>query len=121
MDRPSKDPKQPSQANVPSYMAPTQSAKAKVRTQGAYKQTGPASSPWNNPSSTGNKSPLGPSGDTSSSASETATYRCPRSPNPSGNRGWARAQKNGAGYSPDSIGSTAHRMFGYGWKPDYPV
>lgn len=104
-----KEPKQPSQTNVPSYMAPTQSAKAKAQTQGAHKQSVPSFSPWNNPSSTGKRSPLGPNGgDTSSSASETTTHQYPSS-----NSGWNRAQKNVGGYSPDSIGSPDHRMFGY--------
>ncbi|XP_051142462.1 protein IQ-DOMAIN 21-like [Andrographis paniculata] len=60
---------------IPSYMAPTQSAKAKVRTQDPVKQRSPTQAQWN--SST--KSGLGH--ESSSSSSGTATLPAQVSPN----------------------------------------
>lgn len=66
-----------SSAGVPSYMAPTQSAKAKVRSQGPFKQRGSSGPHW----SSSTKSPvIGLGFDSSGGAS--AAHPFPRSPSP---------------------------------------
>ena len=67
-------------AGVPSYMAPTQSAKAKVRSQGPFKQKGSPGPHWN--SSTRRSSVTGLVCDSSSSGGPIAAHVFPRSPNP---------------------------------------
>lgn len=66
--------------NVPSYMAPTQSAKAKVRAHGPAKHQGPK---WNMPTRRG--SVFGSGCDSSSSGGGTMTYQGQRSPSPMNN------------------------------------
>ncbi|KAG6412625.1 hypothetical protein SASPL_125308 [Salvia splendens] len=69
--------------DVPSYMAPTQSAKAKVRTQGATKQ------PSQLPGIQWNSSTKRVNGYDSSSSGGGTTYQAQRSPNPK-DRGMAK-------------------------------
>ncbi|KGN57664.1 protein IQ-DOMAIN 1 isoform X2 [Cucumis sativus] len=83
--------------NVPSYMASTQSAKAKVRNQGVVKHQGPK---WNKAMRRG--SVFGSGCDSSSSGGGTMTYQGQRSPIP---------MNNGPRLSP------IHVM---GCGPDYP-
>ncbi|KAF9616408.1 hypothetical protein IFM89_029662 [Coptis chinensis] len=87
--------------NVPSYMAPTQSAKAKVRSQGEAKQRPIAAYQWN-PSP--KKGPVTVSvGDSSSSGGGTAIFQVGRSPSPKSN-GISMHARRLTGYSPDSSG-----------------
>ncbi|CAA3026290.1 IQ-DOMAIN 1-like [Olea europaea subsp. europaea] len=65
--------------HIPSFMVPTQSAKAKVRGQVPIKQRSPPGTPWN--SSTRGVTVNGPSYMSSSSGGGKATYQAPRSPN----------------------------------------
>lgn len=94
---------------VPSYMASTQSAKAKVRAQNFGKHKGQPI-----------KKPNGMSFDTSSSGGNVA-YQIPRSPSPNpkgyGNgTNVVRGQsKWSTGYSPDSSGGDDGSMGRYGW------
>ncbi|KAI3457999.1 hypothetical protein Pfo_014662 [Paulownia fortunei] len=76
----SRQPRLSGSDDVPSYMAPTQSAKAKVRSQGPVKQRSPPGAQWN--SSTKRGSVIGLGYESSSSGGGTATYQAPRSPNP---------------------------------------
>ncbi|OVA08219.1 IQ motif [Macleaya cordata] len=115
---PLKTPQQQHQA-VPSYMAPTQSAKAKVRSQGAVKQQPPSTHQWN-PST---RKSVGPSGsDSVSSGGLTATYNAPRSPNPKGNGVNMQTARRLTGYSPDSSGGdgrTSSFGGGHEWRHDF--
>ncbi|XP_042506149.1 protein IQ-DOMAIN 21-like isoform X2 [Macadamia integrifolia] len=86
---------------IPSYMAPTQSAKAKVRNQDPVKNR-VASGPHWNPST--KRWSLATSGcDSSSSGGGTVTYGAPRSPSPKANGYPTQFRRHGA-YSPDSSG-----------------
>ncbi|PIA48936.1 hypothetical protein AQUCO_01300071v1 [Aquilegia coerulea] len=88
--------------NVPSYMAPTQSAKAKVRSQGSAKQHPPLIyNQWNPSSKKGSGTMSG--GDSSSSGAGTAIYQNGRSPSPKSN-GLNNHTRRLTGYSPDSSG-----------------
>ncbi|XP_052173381.1 protein IQ-DOMAIN 21 isoform X2 [Diospyros lotus] len=95
---------------VPSYMAPTQSAKAKVRGQGVVRQRSPSVAQWN--PSTKRGSTVGSGGDSSSSGGGTAAYWAPKSPALNGSRLRAQQPKWIAGYSPDSSGDdrALHRL-----------
>ncbi|KAK4759060.1 hypothetical protein SAY87_020361 [Trapa incisa] len=95
---------------VPSYMAPTKLARAKLRSQGRgtpKRQHPPQRSPqrlqWNSSTKRGpsfGASP--PSGDSSSSSTKSsATYQAPRSPNPN-LTGYRRGAASGS-YGPESI------------------
>ncbi|KAH9624400.1 hypothetical protein KSS87_017955 [Heliosperma pusillum] len=109
-----KEPRPSSFDGVPSYMAPTKSAKAKVRTQGSSKPRSSSPSPWNHHSPTTKRSPLGPSGAESTSSGGSAQYQFLNTPSPKSNGGPTQARKS-AGYSPDSIGNS-DRTFSYGWR-----
>ncbi|KAI5394112.1 protein IQ-DOMAIN 21 [Lathyrus oleraceus] len=74
----------------PSYMAPTQSAKAKVRVEGPFKQRVSSGPNWN--TSTKGGSVIGSGCDSSSSGGGTTTYQVPRSPGPKVNG--VRSQSN---------------------------
>ncbi|KAK8586065.1 hypothetical protein V6N13_130591 [Hibiscus sabdariffa] len=88
-------------SNVLSYMSPTQSAKAKVRSQGPVKQqSGPYVPQWN-PST--KKSP---GCDSSSSGGGTTVYQAPRSPSSKSNGAQVPSRRLG-GCSPDA---------GEGWR-----
>lgn len=88
----------------PSYMAPTQSAKAKVRAHNSGKQKG---------------QPVkkGLSFDTSSSGGNVMyQVQVPRSPSPNP-KGYVRGQsKWSTGYSPDSSGGDDGSTSRYGWR-----
>ncbi|KAF5442724.1 hypothetical protein F2P56_035351 [Juglans regia] len=86
--------------NIPSYMAQTQSAKAKVRSQGSIKQNGPSLPQWN-PST--RRSLVVESGCDSSSVGGTATYQTPRSPSPNNNAMRPHARRS-MGYYTNSNG-----------------
>ncbi|TKY74086.1 IQ-DOMAIN 1 [Spatholobus suberectus] len=88
-------------AGGPSYMAPTQSAKAKVRCQGQFKQRGSPGPQWN--SSTRRSSPIGLGCDSSSSGGATAAHVFPRSPNPKINEIRLQSRRISTG-SPDNVG-----------------
>ncbi|XP_024984382.1 protein IQ-DOMAIN 1 [Cynara cardunculus var. scolymus] len=98
---------------VPSYMAPTQSAKAKVRAQNLGKHKG-------QPVKKGGLG-NGLAFDTSSSGGNV-TYQVPRSPSPNpkgygiGGNGVRSQQKWSTGYSPDSSGGDDGSMGRYGWR-----
>lgn len=77
-----RQPRRLSSGDVPSYMAPTQSAKARIRNQGLVKQRSPPTAQWNSSTRTGNGFGLGY--ETSSSGGGT-TYQAPKSPNPKDN------------------------------------
>lgn len=77
-----RQPQRLSSDDVPSYMAPTQSAKARIRNQGLVKQRSPPTAQWNSSTRTRNGFRLGY--ETSSSGGGT-TYQAPRSPNPKDN------------------------------------
>ncbi|KAK7317121.1 hypothetical protein RJT34_01090 [Clitoria ternatea] len=86
-------------ASVPGYMAPTQSAKAKVRGQGPFKQRVLYGPHWN--SSTRRNSATGLYPDSSNSGG--ATYMFPRSPNPKVNEIRLQSRRISGG-SPDHVG-----------------
>lgn len=65
--------------HIPSFMVPTQSAKAKVRGQVPVKQRSPPGTQWN--SSTKGGTVTGPGYMSSSSSGGKAAYQAPRSPN----------------------------------------
>nr|XP_043610596.1 protein IQ-DOMAIN 21 isoform X2 [Erigeron canadensis] len=95
---------------VPSYMAPTQSAKAKFRAQNSGKHKG-------QPVKKGGLG-NGLSFDTSSSGGNP-TYQIPRSPSPNakGYSNGARGQSRwSTGYSPDSSGGDDGSMGRYTWR-----
>ncbi|XP_042037060.1 protein IQ-DOMAIN 17-like isoform X2 [Salvia splendens] len=91
--------RRPAMDNVPSYMAPTQSAKAKVRTQGPTEQPGQPGNQWN--SSTKRVGGC----DSSSSGGGTPYNQPQRSPNPKDGK---------CTCSPESC--TEGEPFSSGWK-----
>lgn len=103
--------------HVPSYMAPTHSAKAKVRNQATIMQRGPYVPQWN--SSTKKGPIVGSSWDSSSSGGGTAIYQAPRSPSPNNNGKRLQSRRNG-GYSLDSNDGLEDWRLppndGHGWK-----
>ncbi|XP_024029791.1 LOW QUALITY PROTEIN: protein IQ-DOMAIN 1 [Morus notabilis] len=109
--------------NVPSYMAPTQSAKAKARSPGNHllkQQRSPSTPQWNPPTRNWKGvSVIGSGFDSSSSGGGTATYQLPRSPGPK-NSGMRRS----VGYSPDSHGVGGGEDWSlplsvHGWREDF--
>ena len=88
-------------AGVPSYMAPTQSAKAKVRSHGSFKQRASYGPNWN--VSTRRTSAVGLGYDSSSSCWATAAYQFPKSPSPKIN-GIRLQSRRISGGSPDNVG-----------------
>ncbi|KAK6155576.1 hypothetical protein DH2020_009824 [Rehmannia glutinosa] len=104
----SRQPRRSGLDDVPSYMAPTQSAKAKVRGQGPIKQRSPPGAQWN--SSTKRGSVVGVGYESSSSGGGTATYQTLRSPNPKdNNRGQAKWMCSPESSSEDrALASGAH-------------
>ncbi|KAI4307102.1 hypothetical protein L6164_030325 [Bauhinia variegata] len=96
-----------------SYMAPTEAAKAKVRSPGPTRPSGPSGPKWN--SSTRRASLTG-SGCDSSSPTVTTVYQFPRSPNPKIN-GLRPMSRRIAGGSPDCIGveDWAMPLGAHGW------
>ncbi|KAF8042855.1 hypothetical protein BT93_A1243 [Corymbia citriodora subsp. variegata] len=113
--------RQPSSNNVPSYMAPTQSAKAKVRGQGPGKQQQQQQSPlgpqWNPSTKKVQSAERGC--DSSSSGGGTTTYQVTRSPiKVKGPQGQARRI---AGYSPEHMGGDDWTLpvLGRTWRHDF--
>ncbi|PSS04462.1 Protein IQ-DOMAIN like [Actinidia chinensis var. chinensis] len=96
--------------SVPSYMAATQSAKAKVRNQATVRERGQSVAQWN--SSTKRGTFVGPGCDSSSSGGGTMTYQAPRSPSPNSN-GRVKAKWIG-GYSPDNSDDRAMHLRSHG-------
>ncbi|XP_019200514.1 PREDICTED: protein IQ-DOMAIN 14-like isoform X2 [Ipomoea nil] len=85
---------------VPSFMAPTQSAKAKVRTQGSNKTQSPPSAQWN-----------------SSTKRGLTTLQGSRSPNP---KSCARQVKWMPSYSPESSGDDrVSPLRNFGWRHNF--
>uniref|UniRef100_A0A5B6YH45 DUF4005 domain-containing protein n=1 Tax=Davidia involucrata TaxID=16924 RepID=A0A5B6YH45_DAVIN len=107
--------------SVPSYMAPTQSAKAKVRSQGPQRQRAPSVVGQWNPS-TKRGAIIGSGCDSSSSGGGTASYQAPRSPSPKGNGPRVQPKWIG-GYSPDSSGCDDRALplglGGNGWRHNF--
>ncbi|GAB4858493.1 hypothetical protein Ancab_009969, partial [Ancistrocladus abbreviatus] len=107
---------------IPSYMALTQSAKAKVSPQRSTKQQTLSISQWT--TSTKRGSPLGPGCVSSSSGSGTESCRFTTSPSPKPNSVHVQARKT-TGYSPapGSIGSSDQMLPSGcdGWRCNYYV
>uniref|UniRef100_A0A2P2PSP3 Calmodulin-binding family protein n=1 Tax=Rhizophora mucronata TaxID=61149 RepID=A0A2P2PSP3_RHIMU len=111
---------QPSPMNVPSYMAPTQSARAKTRNHGSSKLRGTHVPQWN-PSTKRAPSP-GSACDSSSSGGGTAAHHAPRSPSPNTKGMRLQSGRLAAGYSPEFIPGEDWRLqtlCGRGWGHDY--
>ncbi|XP_059629025.1 protein IQ-DOMAIN 21-like isoform X2 [Cornus florida] len=110
--------------SVPSYMAPTKSAKAKVRSQSSHRQRASSMAQWN--PSTRKGTGIGSGCDSSSSGAGTVTYQAPRSPSPKGNgmrirAKWVAGYGPDSGYSPDS-GGCYHRplpLGGHSWEHNF--
>ncbi|KAK7320840.1 hypothetical protein VNO77_30688 [Canavalia gladiata] len=98
----------PPSPNRPSYMAPTQSAKAKVRAQGPTKPRVSTTPQWN--FSTKGASTC----DSSSSGGGIAAYQFPRSPSPKFN-GIRSHSRRIVGSSPDYIEDWALPLGAHGW------
>lgn len=117
---PTRQQRQASNNNVPSYMAPTQSAKAKVRSQGLVKPRGSQTPQWN--PSTRKASVTGSGCDSSSSGGGTAAYHVPRSPSPK-HGGLGLHGRRGVICSPDSpvaVGDDwAFPSSVHGWRHDF--
>ncbi|XP_073292910.1 protein IQ-DOMAIN 21-like [Primulina huaijiensis] len=77
-----RQPRRLSSDDVPSYMAPTQSVKARIRNQGLVKQKSPPTAQWNSSTRTGNGYGLGYE---TSSLGGGSNYQASRSPNPKDN------------------------------------
>lgn len=107
---------EPDMSAVPSYMATTQSAKAKVRSESCGKQRVPqgGGSQWNSSTRW-----AAPAVDSSSSGGGTAAYQAPRSPAPKISAGSRARAHRLNGYSPDSSGGGddwTSPISGYGWR-----
>ncbi|XP_057951566.1 protein IQ-DOMAIN 21 [Malania oleifera] len=117
---PTRQQRQGSLENVPSYMAPTKSAKAKVRAQGSIKQRSGSTPQWN--PSTRRGSVVGSGGDSSSSGG-TPAFQAPRSPSPKGNGLALHGQsKRGISFSPDPSGVDGGWMLplsGQSWRREF--
>ncbi|MED6135856.1 hypothetical protein PIB30_050575 [Stylosanthes scabra] len=100
--------------SVPSYMAPTQSAKAKVRGQSQLKQRASPGPNWN--TSTRRNSSVGLGFDSSSSGEPTAMYPFPRCPSPKIN-GVRLQSRRISGGSPDHVSGEdwALPLGAHGW------
>lgn len=96
----------------PSYMAPTQSAKAKVRAEGPFKQRAPYGPNWN--SSIKGGSIIGSGCDSSSSGGGTSAYKFPRSPGPKVN-GVRSESRRTVGGSQDYTEDWAVPLGAHGW------
>jgi hypothetical protein len=115
--------RQLSSSNVPSYMAPTQSAKAKVRSQGSTKQQYAPGTPLRNPFTKKGSSINGGSGCDSSSSGGGTTYQALRSPSPKQNGMRLHSKRHAGGYSPDFNGGgddwRVPPLDGHGWRNDF--
>lgn len=109
----SRQPRRTGLADVPSYMAPTQSAKAKVRPQGPTKQPGPQGVQWNSSTKRVNINGLGYE---SSSSGGGTNYQAQRSPNPKdSSRGPGKWMCSPESSSEDRAFSSGAR----GWRQAY--
>ena len=99
----------------PSYMAPTQSAKAKVRSQGTVKQRGPYGPQWN-PST--RRGLAVESGCDSSSSGGGTTFHAPRSPSPKSN-GARLNSRRASSCSPNPNGMDDWALGGPAWRHDF--
>ncbi|MED6206287.1 hypothetical protein PIB30_025169 [Stylosanthes scabra] len=108
---PSRQYQRPPSPGRPSYMAPTQSAKAKVRDQGPIKPRASPGPQWN--SSTKGVSVTG-SGCDSSSSGGTTSYQYTRSPSPKIN-GFRPQSRRIVSSNPDSIEDWAIQLGTHGW------
>ncbi|KAM4068713.1 hypothetical protein ACB094_12G034000 [Castanea mollissima] len=99
----------------PSYMAPTQSAKAKVRNQGTVKQRGPYGPQWN-PST--RRGLAVESGCDSSSSGGGTTFHAPRSPSPKSN-GARLNSRRASSCSPNPNGMDDWPLGGPAWRHDF--
>ncbi|XP_060203891.1 protein IQ-DOMAIN 21 [Lycium barbarum] len=105
---------------VPSYMAPTKSAKAKVRSQGLVKHRSPPAAQWNATTRKGPHYGLGI--ESSSGTSTTAIYQAPRSPSPktTANHRSGQANKWMGTYSPESSGDDRASPLGvHAWRYNF--
>ncbi|XP_061364432.1 protein IQ-DOMAIN 21-like isoform X2 [Gastrolobium bilobum] len=102
----------PSSPSRPSYMAPTQSAKAKLQGQGPVKPRVSSVPQWN--SSTKGGSVIGSGCDSSSSGGGSAAYQFPRSPSPKFN-GVGSQSRRIVGSSPDYAEDWALPLGAHGW------
>ncbi|XP_047322615.1 protein IQ-DOMAIN 21-like [Impatiens glandulifera] len=106
--------------DIPRYMAPTQSAKAKVRAQSVIQHRSPPppsmqmQAQWN--SSSSNKRSLGLGCDSSSSGAGTTTFQTTRSPSPKYSIGTKTHSKWAAGYIPDSSSDDRTLPSFDGWR-----
>ncbi|WCJ28881.1 IQ-domain 21 [Euphorbia peplus] len=108
--------------HFPSYMAPTQSAKAKVRTEGTTKQRGAYVPQWN----TSTKKVPGTPCDSSSSGGGTVSYQLtPKSPSPKHN-GIRLQSRRIPGYNKSPSGSNGGAedwrfppIEGHVWRNDF--
>ncbi|XP_019437359.1 PREDICTED: protein IQ-DOMAIN 1-like isoform X2 [Lupinus angustifolius] len=100
---------------VPSYMAPTQSAKAKVRIQSPFRQRALSGPKWKSPSRRNSLNGLGC--DSSSSCGATAAHHFPKSPSPHINGVQLQSRWISSG-SPDNIGveDWALPLGAHGWQ-----
>ncbi|CAN4089554.1 unnamed protein product [Withania somnifera] len=106
--------------NVPSYMAPTKSAKAKVRSQGLVKHRSPPAAQWN--ASTRKAPHYGLGLESSTGTSTTAIYQASRSPSPktNANRSSGHANKWMATNSPESSGDDRTSPLGaHAWRYNF--
>ncbi|CAN4085709.1 unnamed protein product [Withania somnifera] len=106
--------------NAPSYMAPTKSAKAKVRSQGLVKHRSPPAAQWNVSRRKGPHYGLGL--ESSSGTSTTAIHQASRSPSPKTNvnRSNGHANKWMATYSPESSGDDRNSPLGaHAWRYNF--
>ncbi|KAK7293888.1 hypothetical protein RJT34_16765 [Clitoria ternatea] len=99
----------PPSPNRPSYMAPTQSAKAKARGQGLNKPRASPGPQWNFSTKGGSSCDS-----TSSSGGGIAAYQFPRSPGPKIN-GVRSQSRRIVGSSPDFIEDWALPLGAHGW------
>lgn len=110
--------RQPGSPTLPSYMAPTHSAKAKVRAQGSPKQSqsrGPFLPQWNPSTKKGSGSESWSSG-----GGTVPAYQISKSPSPKNSVGRV-AGRRVAGLSPESSGGEDWRfpVGGQGWRHDF--
>ncbi|CAL0327487.1 unnamed protein product [Lupinus luteus] len=100
---------------VPSYMAPTQSAKAKVRNQSPFRQRALSGPKWKSPSRRNSLNGLGC--DSSSSCGATAAHQFSKSPSPQINGVQLQSRRISSG-SPDNIGieDWALPLGAHGWQ-----
>ncbi|PON72053.1 IQ motif, EF-hand binding site [Parasponia andersonii] len=109
--------------NVPSYMAPTQSAKAKARGGqggGVKQQRSPSTPQWNPSIRRGGASTIGSGVDSSSSGGGgTASYHLPRTPSPKNNGLNLHGRRAVGPNSPGGGDDWALPLSVHGWGQDF--